>query len=181
MIFSSIFTSLGVPVTGLSPTIRIRDLSTNTLVVTDAAMTEVGDGFYKYDFTTYDATKQYVIRTDGGATLPAGERYGYGNNDNYLPDIEGSTVLAKEATVSAIPTNPLLTNDTRLDNLDATISSRATTTAVGNIPTNPLLANDTRLDALDQRISTAQDPLLRILLMNQQNQLNEVLNETPSI
>lgn len=48
-----------------------------------------------------------------------------------LWEIEGSSVLAKEATVSsrasqtsinAIPTNPLLTNDVRLDYLDAPIS-----------------------------------------------------------
>ena len=55
-----------------------------------------------------------------------------------LAQIEGSTVLAKESTVatrasqasvSAIPTNPLLTTDARLNNLDATISSRSTLTA----------------------------------------------------
>lgn len=52
--------------------------------------------------------------------------------------VDASTVLAKEATVatrasqasvSAIPTNPLLTTDARLNNLDATISSRSTLTA----------------------------------------------------
>jgi hypothetical protein len=53
-----------------------------------------------------------------------------------LTEIEGSTVLAKEATVAAkasqasvnaIPTNPVLTTDARLDKLDATISSRLAT------------------------------------------------------
>jgi hypothetical protein len=61
-------------------------------------------------------------------------------NGPTLAQIEGSTVLAKEATVatrasqasvSAIPTNPLLTTDVRLNNLDATISSRSTLTAGG--------------------------------------------------
>jgi hypothetical protein len=50
-----------------------------------------------------------------------------------LLEIEGSLVLAKESTVAsrasqasvnAIPTNPLLTTDLRLNNLDDTISSR---------------------------------------------------------
>ena len=50
--------------------------------------------------------------------------------------VEASTVLAKETTlaakasqtsVNAIPTNPLLTSDTRLDNLDAAVSSRLAT------------------------------------------------------
>jgi hypothetical protein len=59
-------------------------------------------------------------------------------NGPTLAQIEGSTVLAKEATVAtrasqasvnAIPTNPMLTTDARLNNLDATISSRSTLTA----------------------------------------------------
>lgn len=37
--------------------------------------------------------------------------------------------LATSSAVSAIPTNPLLTTDSRLNNLDATISSRSTLTA----------------------------------------------------
>jgi len=49
------------------------------------------------------------------------------NTKPSLVDIESSLVLAKEATVSAIPTNPLLTNDVRLKNLDATVSSRLAT------------------------------------------------------
>ena len=44
-----------------------------------------------------------------------------------LAEIEASSVLAKEATVVAIPTNPLLSTDSRLNNLDATISSRLAT------------------------------------------------------
>jgi hypothetical protein len=43
-------------------------------------------------------------------------------------DVATST-RASQASVSAIPTNPLLTTDARLNNLDATISSRSTLTA----------------------------------------------------
>ena len=77
MIINSFFTDVGVPRTGLSPTIRIWevDVSAHSLIVTDAAMIEVGGGFYKYDFTTYDTTKNYVIRSDGGAILADSERY----------------------------------------------------------------------------------------------------------
>jgi len=39
-----------------------------------------------------------------------------------LAQIEASSVLAKESSVTAIPTNPLLANDVRLDNLDAPVS-----------------------------------------------------------
>lgn len=46
------------------------------------------------------------------------------NTHPTLAEIEASSVLAKEATVAAIPTDTLLSTDTRLNNLDATISSR---------------------------------------------------------
>ena len=68
-----------------------------------------------------------------------------------------------------IPTTPMLSTDSRLNNLDATISSRLPTssylapdnttigtinTNVGLIPTNPLLTNDIRLNNLDAAISS---------------------------
>ena len=61
---------------------------------------------------------------------------------------------ATQTSVSAIPTNPLLTTDGRLNNLDATISSRASQTSVNAIPTNPLLTTDSRLNNLDATISS---------------------------
>lgn len=41
-----------------------------------------------------------------------------------LTNIESSTVLAKQTTLLTIPTNPVLDNDTRLNTLDANISTR---------------------------------------------------------
>jgi len=81
------FTNSGVPTTGLSPTIRILDVDDSTAVVTNAPMVEVGDGFYKYDFTAYDGKKDYAVRCDGGATLSPSDRYSYGNNDSFSEDI----------------------------------------------------------------------------------------------
>jgi hypothetical protein len=43
---------------------------------------------------------------------------------------------ASQTSVNAIPTNPLLTTDSRLDNLDATISSRASQSQVASIQNN---------------------------------------------
>ena len=57
-----------IPILGLTPTIRIRDLATNALVITDAPMSEVGDGAYVYDFITYDNAKDYSFRADGGSS-----------------------------------------------------------------------------------------------------------------
>lgn len=70
------------PETGLSPTIRIWEVSagSQSLVVTDDAMTEVGDGFYKYEFTTMDPLKHYNFRADAGASQPKGERYYVGSS-----------------------------------------------------------------------------------------------------
>jgi len=81
------FTSNGNPATGLSPTIRIRKVSDNSLVVTDDSMTEVGDGFYKYEFTQYSGSVDYVMRTDGGGSLSASDRYQFAGNENFVDDI----------------------------------------------------------------------------------------------
>ena len=84
MIITAFFTNNGTPETGLTPTIRIRKLSDNSLVVTDASMSEVGDGFYKYDFTSYDHSIDYAIRVDGGSSLSDSDRYKFGSNNNQV-------------------------------------------------------------------------------------------------
>lgn len=79
------FTNSGVPATGLSATIRIRELP-NTLVVTDEAMTEIGDGGYFYDYTAYNVRKDYAIRCDGGVSLTDSDRYKFAGNESYYED-----------------------------------------------------------------------------------------------
>ncbi len=74
MIVLSIFTKSGTPETGLSPTIDIYTLD-GTKVVDGDGMSEVGGGFYKYDFSGYDEDEDYVIVADGGSTLDNRERY----------------------------------------------------------------------------------------------------------
>lgn len=81
------FTDSGVPKTGLSPTIIIRDLTAGTVVVNGEAMTEVGSGFYEYSFTSYDIDSDYAFRSDGTATLANAERYVFGSNESYVDDI----------------------------------------------------------------------------------------------
>jgi len=49
--------------------------------VNSQAMTEIAGGFYKYDFTTYSSTSQYVILSDGGAGLSGSDRYVYSTNE----------------------------------------------------------------------------------------------------
>lgn len=77
MLISSFFTNNGNPQTGLTPTIRIWEVTptTDTLIVSGDPMNEIGDGFYKYDFVLYNPSNDYVFRTDGGGTLPSADRY----------------------------------------------------------------------------------------------------------
>lgn len=81
------FAKSGYPVAGLSPVIKIWDIDTSTIVVASDPMVEVGNGFYKYLFTTYDAVKNYGFIIDGGAFLPSYARYIYGGNTNFAEDI----------------------------------------------------------------------------------------------
>lgn len=68
------FTESGSPKTGLLPTINGWE-SDGTQVLTDEAMSEVGGGFYLYNFSSYDETKDYFFLADGGATLIGYDRY----------------------------------------------------------------------------------------------------------
>jgi len=72
------FEKVGVYATGLSPTLNIRDISDGSLSVEAGAMTEVGDGFYYYDFTAYDYTVTYSILCDGTSALAI-------DDDRYVP------------------------------------------------------------------------------------------------
>lgn len=69
------YTNNGVPATGLSATVRVWELTGDTLVVTDAAMTEVAGGVYKYNFSTATPGTTYAVRCDGSATLTGYDRY----------------------------------------------------------------------------------------------------------
>lgn len=76
----SYFSNLGVPATGLSPTVTIYDVSNGDVLINAAAMTEVAGGFYKYDFTTFSTSGDYHIVSDGGVGLAPPERYAIGSS-----------------------------------------------------------------------------------------------------
>ncbi len=100
---NSLFTNAGQPASGLSPTVRIWEVSgsVQTLIVgatggtgqnTDGAMIEifdsgspgVSDGFYTFLFTDligYDPLKKYLIRSDGTIALPTTDRFQSGSID----------------------------------------------------------------------------------------------------
>ena len=72
---TAFFTEAGVPKTGLSPTVTAWDVADSSVDVNGEAMTEIAGGWYKYEWSSFDLTKDYVARADGGAGQPTGERY----------------------------------------------------------------------------------------------------------
>lgn len=83
----SFFTDGGVPKTSLTPTIKIIEVPSGTVVVNGLSMSELSNGFYYYNFSTYDYTKDYAILCDGGISLSDSERYVYAGNENFAEDI----------------------------------------------------------------------------------------------
>lgn len=79
---NSFFINAGTPATGLTPTVSIWEVDgTPTQLIFNDPMIEVGDGFYVYTFlgtSGYTENGQFVIRTDGGATL-GNSRYNIGS------------------------------------------------------------------------------------------------------
>jgi hypothetical protein len=81
MLITAFFSNEGVPSTGLSALIKVIDLSNGSVVVNNAAMTESSNGFYTYNFTSYDSTKNYSFIADGSSSLGNLDRYVYGTNE----------------------------------------------------------------------------------------------------
>lgn len=80
------FTNNSSPKTGLTPKVKIREVSTGAIIVNWSDMDEIGDGWYKYDFP-YDYTKEYVAVCDAGAgQVTDSERFMFGAKDNNLHD-----------------------------------------------------------------------------------------------
>lgn len=77
MKITAFFTQDGVPKTGLTPTCTIYRNSDGVVIVDSASMTEVGGGFYVYNFTTGTNSTDYSVKCDGGASLSSYERYTY--------------------------------------------------------------------------------------------------------
>ncbi len=92
----------GNPATGLLPGITIREVTStvgspqgDVIVVGDGSpitpMIEIGGGFYKFIFTTYDSTRKYAYIIDGeaidvGINLGLGQ-FVVGTNENFAEDI----------------------------------------------------------------------------------------------
>jgi len=88
------FTNSGVPATGLTPTISIWKASDSTKVVDEQNMSEIAGGIYKYSYAA-DTDTEYVVRCDGGNTLPNVDRYTFGTIGTDA-DINADVTLIKK-------------------------------------------------------------------------------------
>lgn len=91
------FSEDGVPKTGMSNVIiDVYDLTNAnpTPLINDAAVSEVGGGFYIYDHTAADPTIQYGYLAYA-PDLPIGQQYAEGSSD-----VSGSIELIQKATLN---------------------------------------------------------------------------------
>lgn len=120
----------GLGVTGLTVTLDVRNPS-GTEIVTGASATEVGDGFYSYTLSSGSTGSEgeylAVFKTAGDVDqkhLPSLWVIGRGGVEN-LDATVSSRNSTTPPTASSIRTE-LDSNSTKLANLDAAISTRAT-------------------------------------------------------
>jgi hypothetical protein len=103
---------------------------------------------------TNTSVKSVTDAVSANMTQIAGQATSASAPVNFPASVANETTVASRATqtsVNSIPTNPLLTTDSRLNNLNAPIS---------DIPTNPLLTTDARLNFLDASIATSTSSIL---------------------
>ena len=74
----------GNPALGLSPTLKIWDIESSSLIIDGAVMTELSSGIYKYEFIIYDSSKFYSILCDAGIVSGLTYRHSFGSTtDDY--------------------------------------------------------------------------------------------------
>lgn len=89
MLINSYFIAGGVLQTGLTPTIDIVNIDTDTSVISGGSMiqsTSMAHHYY-YDFVAYDSSINYAITVDGGVSLSGNERYHFSEIESVKDDI----------------------------------------------------------------------------------------------
>lgn len=132
------YTSNGTPQPGLTPTVDIYELDPlnpliNTHVIVAGAVTEVGLGWYRYDFLTYDPTKNYVFSFDGGAALATCDRYKYGGNESYVEETADAVWDEQTTDHLAAGTTGLMLSQIKADTASILISEAAMATLLNTL------------------------------------------------
>ena len=158
-------------------------------VILDFSIKEEGSKEFSYErFSGNSSGKQIIFRTDVNIVKFDGEidanikkvnganitLQDFKADVSHLDNYDDTALINK---INLIPTNTLLTTDTRLNNLDGKISEikeftdtdrtklnsldnyddTSLTNKIDLIPLNSLLTNDTRLNNLDKKISEVQE------------------------
>jgi len=108
------FESNGFPALGLDPLIRIRYAHSGVIVAEDT-MEEVGDGFYRFNFVTYDITKDYVMLADG-VRLGQSERFLEGATGEYGDISSNIYIMSDTVDCRVLLMKKLFTNRLELEN-----------------------------------------------------------------
>lgn len=135
-------------------TINITEIAKESTLQTVKVVTDLIPNAGAMTSIALEATAQEILE-DTGTDLPAGQTI---INDN---------VLAVETKVDAIPTtpmrgtdsvptNPLLTDDVRLDNIDAPISAIPITPMRGTDGANILAPDNTTISNIDTKVDALQ-------------------------
>ena len=85
------YTNNGADWTGLTPTINIYNALSKALVINAAAVPEIAEGGYRYEFAVYDPSIDYYWKIDGGAAITNNkERYrrGWSGLAGAVPDAQ---------------------------------------------------------------------------------------------
>lgn len=154
------FTKTGIPQAGLSPIIDIFELNPtnpaiNNHVVVAGTASEIGLGWYRYNFTSYDSKQNYVFTFDGGATLTNNERYKIGGNESYVEDISSGVWEETSNDHLNLGTTGFLLTQVKSDTTSVMVSQGTITTLV-----NTLLKyerNRTRIDVAQATLSIYDD------------------------
>ena len=145
------FEHSGYPAVGLSPSIRIRYVDTSAIIVEDT-MDEVSDGFYKFNFTGYDRTKDYTILADA-VSLGTAERYLAGSNGIYGGLSNNIYILADNINYRILLMKKLGTNKLELD--DGSVDNWVLYNDDNSTPLLTFSATDFNDEEVFQRVATA--------------------------
>lgn len=144
--------------TGLTVTCEIRNPD-GSLATTEAC-TEVGTtAIYIGDFdTTIEIAGTYGLRFFSSGSL-------LGQGLIYWDGVAEINLVSLNAKIALIPTTPLLTGDARLNNLDATISSRLASASYAAPDNSGVAANGAAIAALND-FNPSTDVVARVTLVD---------------
>lgn len=146
--------------TGLTPTIDIFELNVanpliNTLIVNDGVLTEIGAGWYRYDFVTYSSTQNYVYTIDGGVSLSSEQRYRVGGNESYVEDISSGVWEEPSVDHLNLGTTGFMLTQIKSDTTSVMVSQSTITSLINTVLKYE--RNRTRIDVAQATLTIYDD------------------------